>query len=424
MIKGTTIQHIYDLYQQFPHISIDSRSEVKNSIFFCLKGENFDGNKFAFDALQKGAAYVVTENRDLASHPQSIIVDNTTKALQQLALHHRLQLNIPIIGITGTNGKTTTKELIVSILQKKYKVAYTHGNLNNHIGVPLTLLSITKKDQIAVVEMGANHVGEIATLCEWVLPNYGIITNIGKAHLEGFGNIENITITKQALYKSVIKNKGTLFVNFQDELLRSLISNYSLVYYYRKKEDKISIKNNDLSTPYLSFLLNGRYYTTHLTGDYNLNNLLATIAIGHFFAVSDADIVSAIANYHPQNQRSQVIYQESNIIIADYYNANPSSMEVALQNLSSLTHSNKLAILGEMRELGENSRTEHKQIIDLCANLKILTFFIGDEFCFHKPEYCFKDISSLNQFLKENKIENRLLLIKGSRGIHLEEVKL
>lgn len=416
------IDSIYKLYQRYPRISIDTRKNIENSIFFCIKGEHFDGNQYALAAIEKGAAYVITENKELASHAQCVIVEDSLNVLQQLAKFHRKRLTIPIIGITGTNGKTTSKELIVSVLQQKYSVAFTQGNFNNHIGVPLTLLSIQQDDQMAVVELGANHTGEIATLCEWVLPDYALITNIGKAHLEGFGSFANIIATKKALYDAVMQQKGTLFVNDSDQLLRSLSEVYHSTVFYHTKNDTIEIEKSN--APYFSFYYNDYYFKTQLTGNYNLNNVLAAVAMGKFFGITMEDIVEAVANYTPQNMRSQIIHQGTNTIIADYYNANPSSMEVALLNLSELTHHRKMAILGEMRELGEESADEHKKIINLCEKLKIPTFFVGKEFCQHGIFPCFNGVDDLNSYLHQHAIRDTLLLIKGSRGVHLEKIVL
>ena len=425
MIKEDRLKSIYELYLQFPNICTDTREIIPNSIFFCLKGESFDGNVFAMTAIEKGAAFVVTENYNLQNHPQCICVDDALSVLQQLSLFHRRQYSIPVIGITGTNGKTTTKELIVAVLQKKYKVAYTKGNLNNHIGVPLTLLSIRDTDEVAVVEMGANHIDEIAQLCRLALPNYGLITNIGTAHIEGFGSFENIVIAKRALFDSVRAHQGTFFVNAQDELLCKITQGYESLIYYGEKIFEIEYpKEEKLLSPFLSFIFHKKKIQTHLTGRYNMNNILAAVAIGSYFKVSENDIVSAIEEYTPKNNRSQIIQQGSNMIIADFYNANPSSMEVALTNLAELAHPNKLAILGEMRELGEVSSTEHEKIIHRCEHLHIDTIFVGPEFCKHHPKLSFDNVEAMNDYLQKNPITEKLILIKGSRGVHLEKIQI
>jgi len=340
------IEELYKKFVQFPFICTDTRKITPNSLFFCLKGENFDGNLFVTEALEKGAEYVITEGRrERGERRKEIVVDDVLKTLQQLAHHHRRQLQIPIIGITGTNGKTTTKELFAAVLSKKYKTAYTQGNLNNHIGVPLTLLSIKKEDEIAIIEMGANHSGEIEELCKIAQPDYGLITNIGKAHLEGFGSVENVIETKTALYRAA----QVLFVNAEDGVLREKgekekgeispsnfegvseglgsLSQKSKIILYGKTTN---INGHIIEmNPYLVIELFGRKIQTHLTGNYNLPNILGAAAIGRYFGVPDQDICDAIAEYQPQNHRSQIIKSETNTIIADYYNANPTSMQAA-----------------------------------------------------------------------------------------------
>jgi UDP-N-acetylmuramoyl-tripeptide--D-alanyl-D-alanine ligase len=455
--KFLNIKELYEIFVQFPFICTDTRNIIPNSLFFCLKGAHFDGNLFVNEALEKGAGYVITEESDNQKaegrrHENIIFVDNVLKTLQQLANYHRNQLKIPVIGITGTNGKTTTKELIAAVLSKKYKVAYTQGNLNNHIGVPLTLLSIKKEEEIAVIEMGANHTGEIDELCQIAQPDYGLITNIGKAHLEGFGSIENIIETKTALYRAA----QVLFVNAEDEVLmqkaesRKLKAekNLTVLQSYSLTVSKTNIifygKNTTIDgtilemNPCLVLDLLGKKIQTHLTGNYNLPNILGAAAIGNFFGVSHGDICEAIANYEPQNHRSQVIKSGANTIIADYYNANPSSMKAALDNFLQMEAPRKWALLGDMLELGENSVTEHQAIIDFCKEKNIDTIFIGPTFYSLKNEHAhfFMNVEDCNAFLKEkispSKFEGvdgeagrgSFILIKGSRGIHLENLFL
>ena len=413
-------------------------------MFFCLKGDNFDGNQFINEALEKGARYVITEERRNEKREEVIVVDEVLKTLQQLARFHREQLKIPIIGITGTNGKTTTKELIASVLSKKYKTAYTKGNLNNHIGVPLTLLSIKKEDEIAVIEMGANHPGEIAELCEIAQPNYGLITNIGKAHLEGFGNIDHIIETKTALYRAA----QVLFVNEEDDVLRSyaLTLSHSCSLNFYGNNPHVSGHILEMN-PYLVIHLFNKRLQTQLTGNYNLPNILAAAAIGHYFNVSTEAICEAIVEYAPQNQRSQIIKNKKNIIIADYYNANPTSVKAALENFLQIEAPHKLAILGDMLELGESSLFEHQTIIDFCESNHIETCFIGEIFYSLKNKrfQFFLDVQACNNYIKNSKFsssfntchkiydrlknppampENTLILIKGSRGIHLEDIEI
>ena len=417
------IKELYEKFVQFPFISTDTRKIRPNSLFFCLKGAHFDGNLFVNEAIEKGAHYVITENDHLQKSKSIIVVEDVLKTLQQLANYHRNQLKIPIIGITGTNGKTTTKELMAAVLAKKYKTAFTQGNLNNHIGVPLTLLSITDDAEIVVIEMGANHVGEIAELCQIAQPDYGLITNIGKAHLEGFGSIENIIETKTALYEAA----NVVFVNNEDEILRQKAEGR------KQKAESIFFGNNtDISgeiikmNPYLIIQLFSTIIQTQLTGNYNLSNILAAAAVGQFFGVSENDICDAIAEYTPQNNRSQIVVNKTNTLISDYYNANPTSMKAALDNFLQIEAPQKLAILGDMLELGENSLSEHQMIIDLCKSKKVETMFIGTNFYSLKNEeaHFFKNAEACNDYLKNNKIENRLILLKGSRGICLEDILL
>jgi len=431
------IKELYERFVQFPFICTDTRKIVPNALFFCLKGTHFDGNLFVNEALEKGAKYVITENRTLPKSDAIIVVNNVLQTLQQLAAYHRSKLKIPLIGITGTNGKTTTKELISTVLSKKYRIAYTQGNLNNHIGVPLTLLSIKNDDEIAVIEMGANHSGEIAELCQIAKPDYGIITNIGKAHLEGFGCIEKIIETKTALYKAA----QVLFVNEEDEILmqesrkqqaksrKQKAESFtdlqlpSIIYYGKNTNTTATIVE---MTPYLVIELFGKKIKTQLTGNYNLPNILAAAATGNYFKVPIDDICDAISEYTPQNHRSQLVKNGTNTIIADYYNANPTSMKAALSNFLQIEASQKLAILGDMLELGESSIIEHQAIINFCEDNHIKTIFIGDNFYKLKnnASLFFLNVDDCNTCLKDHNPENNLILLKGSRGIHLENILL
>jgi len=419
------MEHLYQIYKQFPQICTDTRNIIPQSLFFCLKGENFDGNNYATQALEAGAAYVVTERQDLKDNPHCVVVDDSLKTLQQLARYHRQQLQIPVIGITGSNGKTTTKELVAAVLSRKYKTSFTQGNLNNHIGVPLTLLSITDEHQIAIVEMGASHPGEIADLCELSMPNYGLITNIGVAHIEGFLSRENIITTKKALYRSVMGCKGTLFVNIDDNILTQDLNYQPIVTYATQKLADINgrvVRNDGL----ISIELFGQTVDTHLTGAYNLYNMLAAATVGHHFGVSHEDICAAIAQYQPANHRSQVEHKGSNTIIADYYNANPTSMNAALQNLIGIEHPHKVAVIGDMRELGSVSNEEHARIIKLCHDNQIETYFVGSEFqkqLIGNP-HSFDNVEEANSYFAKNPISNALILVKGSHSIHLDRLVL
>ena len=411
------MEELYDIYIKHPQICTDTRNIIPGCIFVCLKGERFDGNQFALTALEQGAAHVITENADLADNPHCTVVSDSLKTLQDLAAYHRRQLKIPVIGITGTNGKTTTKELVAAVLSQKFQTAYTKGNLNNHIGVPLTLLSIKPSDDIAIVEMGANHPGEIADLCAIARPNFGLITNVGKAHIEGFGSEAEIIHTKKALYRSVIQDHGTLFVNINDKILRDGLDYDSVFYYAEGGEDNIL----DMS-PFLRIRVAGKEIDTQLTGSYNIYNFLAAAAVGHYFGVTDDQIAKALAQYTPSNHRSQINKIGTNTVISDYYNANPTSMEAAVRNLAKLKHPHKLAILGDMRELGPISREEHLKIIQLCATLQLETLFVGTEFGAHQPEHCFRDVDELNQALLAHPVSDSLILIKGSNSMHLDKL--
>ena len=421
----STMEKLYQLYKQHPRICTDTRNIIPDSFFFCLKGENFNGNNFATQALEAGAAYVVTERQDLKENPCCVVVEDSLKTLQQLAKYHRQQLRIPVIGITGTNGKTTTKELVSAVLSKKYNICYTQGNLNNHIGVPLTLLSITDEHEMAIVEMGANHPGEIADLCELSMPNYGLITNIGTAHIEGFLSKENIITTKKALYRSIMGCNGTLFINIDDDILTQNLDYQKIVTYATQKPAKVNghiVRNNGL----ISIELFGKEVNTQLTGAYNLYNMLAAATVGQYFEVSEEDICAAIAQYQPANHRSQVEHKGSNTIIADYYNANPTSMTAALQNLIGIEHPHKVAIIGDMRELGSVSHEEHARIIKLCRDNQIETYYVGNEFqkqLIGDP-HSFANVEEANQYFKQNPLNNALILVKGSHSIHLDKLNL
>ena len=411
------MKNLYEKYQQSSCVCTDSRNLVPDCLFVCLKGANFDGNKFAAEVLEQGAKYVITENRELQDNPRAVVVDDSLKTLQQLANYHRHQLEMPVIGITGTNGKTTTKELINAVLSTTYKTTCTKGNLNNHIGVPLTLLSIKPTDEMAIVEMGANHVGEIDALCEIAEPTFGLITNIGVAHIEGFGSKENIIKTKKALYQHVIDNNGTLFVNETDAVLRDGLTYDKVVFYGKDAEKQIVAMN-----PYLTIRIGEETVETHLTGSYNIWNFMAAAAIGKYFQVPENQITEALCEYVPSNHRSQVNHIGSNIIISDYYNANLTSMTAALKNLSQLEHPRKVAILGDMRELGNLSVEAHTEIFQLAENLNIETYFVGQEFAKVTDKNIFADVEEANTYFTSHPIENAIILIKGSNSMHLNKL--
>lgn len=428
-------KELYDIYTRFPQISTDSRNVLKNSIFFALKGANFDGNKYASKALESGCAYAVVDDPGYAQDSRYILVDDVLKSLQELAQYHRRQLNIPIIGITGTNGKTTTKELITAVLGRKFKVVSTKGNFNNHIGVPLTLLSIDKDTEIAIVEMGANHPGEIADLCQISQPNYGLITNIGKAHLEGFGSLEGVIQTKKALYDYIQKNKGTIFVNADNPMLRNIVPAHCNSIMYGVSAEAITRGEFVGSNPFLELIV---YYQsfqptketnskihTQLVGSYNFDNAMAAACVGIYFGVQRDEIKKALEEYQPDNSRSQLVKTGHNQLLLDLYNANPSSMEAALKNFALMAAENKTVILGDMLELGPTSEEEHKKILTLAEESGIKqAFFVGTVFCkvLAGGKYpAFESVEEFNEYLKLHPIQSSLILIKGSHGIHLEK---
>lgn len=421
-----SIEDIYSIYLQHPVISTDTRNIEKNSIFFCLKGPSFNGNAFASEALAKGAAYVVMDEPTYVVNDKCIVVDHSLKTLQNLALFHRKQLSIPFIGITGTNGKTTTKELIKTVLSQKYKVLATQGNFNNHIGVPLTILSINNSIEIAVIEMGANHAYEIDDLCKIALPNYGIITNIGKAHLEGFLNIETIIETKTALYKAVNNANGSIFINMDDQLLMSNAENNHKITYgtneYADYYGKV-ISDDFLCKVFLP--KTGTTISTQLTGNYNFSNIMAAVAVGQYFNISIPTIQEAISSYKPSNSRSQILHKGSNIFIMDAYNANPSSMMPAINNFANINHKNKVLILGDMKELGEESQTEHQQIVDLLKTLSFKqVFLIGPEFSKtqHPHGWSIETWDEALSIISHKNIQQAMILVKGSRSMQMERI--
>lgn len=425
------IENLYALFLKYPKISTDTRKDLKDSIFFCLSGENFNGNIFAAQALEKGALYVVVDDDNYHQNDSRyLFTDNSLKLLQQLATHHRKQFSIPIIGITGTNGKTTTKELITAVLSSKHSLTATQGNFNNHIGVPLTLLQINKKTEIAVIEMGANHPDEIEFLCEMATPNYGILTNIGKAHLEGFGSLEAIKKTKLALYKSVANQKGKVFVNYNDSFLLSEVQNIANSSYGQDTNFDIhGTVSNEF--PFLELRWgtknqeNKYSIQSKLFGKYNFSNIMAAIAVSYHFGLSPEEISKAIEEYLPQNNRSQFIVGKRNELILDAYNANPESLKVALANFSSDQHSRKVVVLGDMFELGTFAPQEHKIILDSLKskpfNLNLLVGPLFKQFENDYPSFHFyENTAALILQIESLNIKQSRVLIKGSRGIKLE----
>lgn len=422
-----SIEELYSIYREYPLIITDSRKVQKGCLFFALKGDNFDGNAFASDALEHGAEFAVIDDPTLDSE-QYLLVDDVLAALQEMACMHRKSLNIPVIGITGSNGKTTTKELIHAVLGSHYPVHATAGNLNNHIGAPLTLLSIPANTEIAIIEMGANHPGEIAFLSNIAQPTHGIITNIGKAHLEGFGGFEGVIRTKSELYQYLRMNDGSAFVNGDNTLLEELSRGINRIFY--GTDSDFMIRGEIFSS---DPLLEIRWHhpnreievNTQLVGSYNFENVMAAICIGNYFKVPEEKIVSAIETYTPVNQRSQTLNTAHNKIILDSYNANPSSMEAALQNFRHIKAARKMVILGDMLELGTESLAEHKSIVHLVESLSFETaIFVGPEFRKAVGEHhlAFTDTETAMEWLRNNQAQGCTILLKGSRGIRMENL--
>lgn len=425
------ITELYQCFSQCDGVSTDTRNILPNSLFFALKGDNFDANEFAQDALNKGAAYVVMDNKKLVTDPTKMLyVQDALDALQQLAKHHRQQLGLPIIALTGSNGKTTSKELIATVLSKKYNITATQGNLNNHIGVPLTLLSITEDTDLGIIEMGANHKQEIAMLCELADPDFGYITNFGKAHLDGFGGFEGVIKAKSELYDYLEDNHKTAFVNIDDPRQDAKTITFSRFTF--GSDDSADILIDKLEAqPNATVYYKGKVINSNLTGIYNATNIAAALTIGQFFNVDFTDIKQAIAEYIPTNNRSQWITKGESMILLDAYNANPSSMDAVLTNFDHLKDDrDKVFILGDMLELGKEGLKEHKEIITRLSEVNNKTaYFIGREFSKasinnkHENIYHFDTFELFKQHIEEvsnTVFQNKLILIKGSRGIALE----
>lgn len=423
------IEELYTIYKDCSVVITDSRNIIANSLFFALKGDKFNGNEYAAEALEKGAAYAVIDEKKYDIDDRTILVDDVLKTLQKLASYHRKKLGIPILGITGSNGKTTTKELIAAVLSAKYNISFTQGNLNNHIGVPLTLLSMNEKTEIGIVEMGANHPGEIGMLSEIADPDYGIITNIGRAHLEGFGSFEAIKKTKSELYHYVHKKNGIIFYNKENPILSEIIQNIP---------NKVSFGTSgaDLngepvqSPPYIhvkvKFPKGVLYLNSKLTGNYNFENIMAAACIGNYFKVDPLNIQKAIKNYSPQNNRSQLIEKNGLKIIMDAYNANPTSMQASIESFGNSFSSPKALILGDMLELGEDAQNEHAAILDQIKKHSFSeVFLVGPVFTESAKNSSFSTFTNSEELCKhlaKNPVKEGAVLIKGSRAIQLEKV--
>jgi UDP-N-acetylmuramoyl-tripeptide--D-alanyl-D-alanine ligase len=419
------IQHIHHLFLKCHSISIDTRKIERNSLFVAIKGDRFDANTFAKEAIEKGASYVIIDNESYYIDERTILVEDSLKTLQDLAQFHRNYLKLPIIALTGSNGKTTTKELIQVVLAKKFNTKATVGNLNNHIGVPLTLLSFTSETEIGIVEMGANHQKEIEFLCEIAQPDYGYITNFGKAHLDGFGGVEGVIKGKSEMYEYLSQSDKTVFVNLDDAIqVEKTTGMKTVTFGFQNSKAFVNIQSVK-ANPFVVVEFSHTVVKSHLIGLYNANNINAAILMGIYFGVGDEAIKEAIENYIPENNRSQLLHKNSNEIILDAYNANPSSMAVAIANFIQLETPNKVAILGDMFELGAESFLEHKAIVNSLSNeATIICYFIGKDFYANKITkdhfHFFNTFEEFAMAIQEISIKNAMILIKGSRGMALE----
>ena len=421
------LNQIHHLFLYSPGISTDTRNIKQNSLFFALKGANFNGNTFAHQALKSGASYAIIDEAVHPTDQRFILVENVLETLQALARFHREQLGLPIIALTGSNGKTTTKELVHAVLKPHFKTVATVGNLNNHIGVPLTLLSMTAETEVGIVEMGANHAKEIAMLCEIAKPNMGYITNFGKAHLQGFGSEEGVVKAKSELYDYLKAHSGLIILNSEDPKQVAQVGAYDNVYTFSETlQTSINVKLRD-TQPFLSIELKNTTVKSHLVGVYNFHNIAAALTIGSYFNLTLLQLKNGIEAYIPANNRSQIIQQNSNEILLDAYNANPSSMEVALENFRGIQNQHKLAILGDMFELGATSPNEHLAAVNQAILTKNCSFyFVGTHFfqqkIVHPNLRFFETFQDLQLHLKQSTISNTSILIKGSRGMALERV--
>ena len=422
-----TIAAIHALFLQSTAVVIDTKKIIPHAFFVALKGERFDANTFAAEALQLGAAYVLIDNPNYYIDERTILVVDGLQTLQDLAKFHRQFLGIPIIALTGSNGKTTTKELIHAVLSQQYTCAATVGNLNNHIGVPLTLLSFNQTTEIGIVEMGANHQKEIEFLCELATPDYGYITNFGKAHLEGFGGVAGVIKGKSEMYSYLLANHKTAFVNADDPIQLEKTTSITRFTFSSIKATSDVVVHSVSANPFVSLTFHDTTISSQLIGLYNSSNICAAIAIGNYFKVKDQDIKQAIELYVPDNNRSQIITKDSTEIILDAYNANPSSMAVAVANFAQLNRDSKIMILGDMFELGEESASEHAALVQLVAQTTIpMTYFVGPALFAQQLSLptmrFFATYIEFEQFYKSQHIESSLILIKGSRGMALERL--
>ncbi|MFI2741993.1 UDP-N-acetylmuramoyl-tripeptide--D-alanyl-D-alanine ligase [Zhouia sp. PK063] len=417
------IEALHRIFLATKKISTDTRNIEPNSIFFALKGEHFNANSFTSEAIAKGAALVIIDEDAYEIPEKTFLVDDVLTTLQELANYHRNYLKLPIISLTGSNGKTTTKELINAVLLQKFKTVATKGNLNNHIGVPLTLLSMQKDTELGIVEMGANHQKEIEALCKIAQPDYGYITNFGKAHLEGFGGVEGVIKGKSELYDFLISHNKTIFINEDDAIQLKKTTAYPNTFSFGEYSEKLKIKFL-AADPMVTVQVDGLTIKSHLIGKYNFYNIAAAIAIGYYFEVDPSKIKKAIEHYIPSNNRSQILEKGDKTIILDAYNANPTSMKAALDNFAQLSNLNKIAFIGDMLELGNEAEKEHQYIVDYISELGLTNIFlIGKNFYKTKasfPKYI--DFTALKENVNFSTFSNAIILIKGSRGIALERI--
>jgi UDP-N-acetylmuramoyl-tripeptide--D-alanyl-D-alanine ligase len=419
---------LYEVYKLYPSVQTDTRKLKKDDLFFALKGPNFDANAFAETALANGAAYAIIDNPAYQHVTNTILVEDVLTTLQQLALYHRNQFSIPFLAITGSNGKTTTKELIHAVLSTSFKTYTTEGNLNNHIGVPLTILKIKPDAEIAVIEMGANHLGEIASYCVYTRPDHGLITNVGKAHLEGFGGYEGVKKGKGELYDHLRENDGIAFVMWDYDYLREMSKGIKKIVRYgteTENKHKNGVWGNVIeSSPFLKVTAGELNIQTRLVGAYNFPNVLAAVAVGKHFNVHPEKIKDALQSYEPSNSRSQLIEKKGNKIILDAYNANPSSMKAAIENFSKIDAENKILILGAMAELGEESLNEHKAVVDLIRKYtwQDVVLVGGDFLNLNSKFTTFKNATEAAAWFRKQQFQNAYLLVKGSRSTQMEKV--
>jgi UDP-N-acetylmuramoyl-tripeptide--D-alanyl-D-alanine ligase len=423
------IDSIYKLYLENKRVFTDSRSADKGGIFFALKGDNFNGNDYAKKALASGAKYAIVDQEQAVVNESCILVDNALETLQKLANYHRKTINVPVLAITGSNGKTTTKELITAVLSRKYDVLATKGNLNNHIGVPLTLLEVKNSHEMVVVEMGANHIGEIDFLCNIAEPDYGIITNVGKAHLEGFGSFEGVKKAKGELYNYISAHGEAIFINTDNEHLNKMASMNKIQHTYAVENPKAQLKGNVagddiLLTAKVLFPKGWLYIKSNLTGVYNLENILAAARIGLFFDVDPLQIQKGIEAYVPDNKRSQIVKKSGAVFLVDCYNANPTSMEASIKNFSKIDKNNKVYVLGDMLELGSESGAEHQKVIEcLEAAGASEVFTVGRNFMSTINSYInFETVDDLLESIDRGYWRNKFVMLKASRGIKLEKI--